>query len=77
MKMLNFMRRHNMNEWSFVHILLGVIICLTCIASGLFSFLGAFSFFIGEEGFMYFGISLAIFVVSLTFFIYVDIGKKE
>jgi len=77
MKMLNFMRRHNMNEWSFVHILLGVIISLTCFASGLFSFLGAVSLFIGEEGFMYFGVSLAIFAVSLTFFIYVDTGKKE
>ncbi len=77
MKMLSFMRSHNIKEWSFVHVLLGVIISRTCLASGLFSFLGAVSFFIGEEGFMYFGVSLAIFAVSLTFFIYVDIGKKE
>lgn len=77
MKMLSFMRSHNIKEWNLVHVLLGVIIFLTCIASGLLSFLGAFSFFIGGESLMCFGISLAIFTVSLTFFIYVEEGKRE
>lgn len=74
MKMLNFMRRHNMNEWSFVHILLGVIISLTCFASGLFSLGSVFTFLIGK-GFMFFGISLAVFAVSLAFFIYIGVKK--
>ena len=74
MKMLNFMRRHDIKEWSFVHILLGVIICLTCIVSGLFSLGSVFTFLIGK-GFMFFGISLAVFAVSLAFFIYIGVKK--
>lgn len=76
MKMLSFMRSHNIKEWNFVHVLLGVIIFLTLIISGLLSFMGIFSFFIGGN-LMCFGISLAVFAVSLTFFIYVEVGKQE
>ena len=76
MKMLSFMRSHNIKEWSLVHVLLGVIIFLTCIVSGLLSFMGIFTFLVGES-LMCFGISLAVFAISLTFFIYVEVGKQE